>query len=55
MVVEFNRDLGFQNIMMEGDVLEIVHALQRDGNYRSTYGHSMNDARILVNIFQYGL
>ena len=28
-VVEFSRDLGFQNIM-EGDALEIDHALQKE-------------------------
>lgn len=29
-VVEFSRDLEFQNIMIERDVLEMVLALQRD-------------------------
>jgi hypothetical protein len=29
-VMEFNRDLGFQHIMMEGDALKIIHPLQKE-------------------------
>lgn len=30
-VVEFSRDLGFQNFIIEGDALEVVHALRKEG------------------------
>jgi hypothetical protein len=49
--VEFSRDLGYQNIMMEGDVSKIAYALRRDGSYWSNYGHLMTDAEILLSSF----
>lgn len=48
-VVKFRRELGFQNIMMEGDMPEIVHALQKEGCCWSMYGQLIDDARILLN------
>jgi hypothetical protein len=29
-VVEFNKDLGFQNVLVHRDALEIVQALQKE-------------------------
>lgn len=51
-VVKFRRELGFQNIMMEGDMPEIVYALQKEGCCWSMYGQLIDDARILMNGFQ---
>jgi hypothetical protein len=31
--VEFSRDLKMHNIIMEGDALEIAHALHKEGQF----------------------
>jgi hypothetical protein len=53
IVVEFSRELGFQNIIMEGDALEIVHALQKEGCYW-TYRQLVEDANLLERISGHG-
>lgn len=49
--VEFSKDLGYQNIMIEGDVSEIVYVLRSDESPWSKYGHLMIDVEILLSSF----
>lgn len=46
-----SKDLGFEKIMMVGDTLEIVLALQRERSYKSSYKHLIDDAKIILNDF----
>jgi hypothetical protein len=49
--VEFNRDMGFQNIIIEGDALEVVNALQK-GYCWSEYRQLIEDAKVILNSLQ---
>jgi len=37
-IVEFSRDLGLQNVMIEGDALKIVNVLRKERYCWSRYG-----------------
>jgi hypothetical protein len=41
--------LGFTKVVLEGDSLEVVKALQTEGPYWSRFGLMINDAKILLN------
>ncbi|XP_059442109.1 uncharacterized protein LOC132174476 [Corylus avellana] len=46
--VEFSRELGYQDVILEGDSLQVVQALKEEGiNWRS-YGQIVDDARVLL-------
>ncbi|GLT69088.1 hypothetical protein SLA2020_412670 [Shorea laevis] len=47
--VTFSRDLGFPKVMLEGDALVIVQALQSPLCNFSSYGHLIEEARSHLN------
>jgi hypothetical protein len=51
--VEFSRDLEMQNIILEGDALEIAHALQKEGQFWSRYGQLIVDAKKMLKSLRY--
>jgi hypothetical protein len=44
--------LGFAKVVLEGDSLEVVKALQMEGPCWSRFGLMINDAKILLNSLQ---
>jgi hypothetical protein len=44
--------MGFQKVILEGDSLEVVKALQGDGCCWSRFGTMINDAKIIFNNLQ---
>ncbi|XP_059462058.1 uncharacterized protein LOC132191056 [Corylus avellana] len=53
MSVDLTSHLGFTRIYLEGDALEIVQALRMEGSCWSRYEHLINDAKILIQKFQF--
>jgi ribonuclease HI len=49
---EFSRDLGLQMIILEGDSLQVVNAIQDTGPNWSRYGHIVADIRTVLQGFQ---
>lgn len=47
--MEFGKDLGFQNIILEGDTLDIVQILQKEYQSWSRYGNLIEDLKTLLN------
>ena len=43
---------GFPKVILEGDSLKVVNALQSDGCCWSRYGTIINDAKVLLNSLQ---
>jgi hypothetical protein len=50
--VEFGKDLGIQNIILEGNALDIVHALLKEEQFWSRYGNLLNNSKTLLNSLQ---
>ena len=46
---EFSRDLGFQDVDLEGDSLQVVQAIREAGINWSSYGHITGDTRWVLN------
>jgi hypothetical protein len=44
--------MGFQKVILEGDSLEVVQALQGDGSCWSKFGTLINDAKTILNNLQ---
>lgn len=44
-VVNLARRMELRNVVFEGDTLEIVQALNKEGNCWTTYGQIVNDAK----------
>jgi hypothetical protein len=44
--VAFCQQMGFSNIIMEGDSLEVIHELTRDDNCGTSYGMMINDTKL---------
>ena len=49
---EFGRDIGVQNVTLEGDSLLVVKALKAATENLSSYGHLIDDTRWLLQRFQ---
>lgn len=47
--MEFSRDLGIQNIILEGDALNIIQALQKERQALSWYGQLIDDAKTVYS------
>lgn len=47
--VEFSRDLGIQDVDLEGDSLQVVQAIRDSGIIWSRYGHITGDTRWVLN------
>lgn len=47
---EFSRDLGLQSIILEGDSIQVVNALQGTGPNWSRYGQMVADARVVLTL-----
>ena len=54
MLAGLRHRLGFTQIIAEGDSLEIIHALQREGECRGSYGHFVEETKILLNQISLG-
>lgn len=50
--VEFGRDLGIQNTILEGNALDIVHALRKEEQSWSRYGNLLDNSKTLLNSLQ---
>jgi ribonuclease HI len=49
---DFGRDIGVQNVILEGDSLIVVKALQTEAENLSLYGHFIDDTRLLLRQFR---
>lgn len=47
--VEFSREVGLQEVIVEGDSLQVVQALRETKQNWSIYGHIVEDARMTLN------
>ncbi|XP_059436284.1 uncharacterized protein LOC132169234 [Corylus avellana] len=47
--VEFSREVGLQDVILEGDSLQVVQALQKTEQNWIPYGHIVEDARLILN------
>lgn len=47
--VVFDRDLGLNNFILEGDALEIIHALRKDDQSWCMHGHLIDDSKIILH------
>jgi hypothetical protein len=52
MAAKFSSELGFFKVVLEGDTLQIVHALKKDGRYLSTHGHLIENTQVILNSLQ---
>jgi ribonuclease HI len=43
------HDLGLNKVILEGDALQIVQALNREGPHWSSYGHLTEEARGMLS------
>jgi ribonuclease HI len=50
--VEFGRDIGVQDVILEGDSLIVVKALQAKTENLSPYRHLIEDTRLLLSNFR---
>ena len=50
--VELNRRFGMQNIVLEGDALEVVNVLRTNETWLGRYGHIVQDARDMLHQYQ---
>ncbi len=50
--IQLCRELGIRNIILEGDSLEIVTAMQKDEGWAQAYSSIVDEARILLSSFQ---
>jgi hypothetical protein len=50
IVVEFDRDLRIQNIILEDDALKIGDALQKEGQSGNRYENLINDLKTMLHI-----
>jgi ribonuclease HI len=48
-LAEVCSSLGFSKVVLEGDSLEVVKALQMEGPFWRRFGSTINDAKILLN------
>lgn len=51
--VAFSCELGFPQLILEGDTLEIVLFLQQEGPYLSRYGQLLEDSNARLNGLQF--
>jgi ribonuclease HI len=49
LAAEFGRDLGLQDILLEGDSLLVVKAIKEPWTQWRSYGHLVEDARGVLN------
>jgi hypothetical protein len=49
-VAEYSTTLGFRKLILEGDLLEVVHALCKDSWCWGLYRHLADDAKSLLNM-----
>jgi ribonuclease HI/exonuclease III len=49
IAAEFSRDLGIQDIVLEGDALLVVKAIKDSGPQWNLYGHIVEDIRAVLN------
>jgi hypothetical protein len=52
MAAKFSSELSFFKVVLEGDTLQIVHALKKDGRYLSTHGHLIENTQVILNSLQ---
>jgi ribonuclease HI len=52
MLADFSITLGHTQIIAEGDSLEVVGALRRDGECCNSYGHIVEEAKALFNTME---
>jgi hypothetical protein len=50
--VTFSRELRFYKAILEGDALQVVQALKKDGTNWSKYGHLTEEAKGLLQCLQ---
>lgn len=48
VAVDMCRQLGITHVILEGDSLEVVQAIQKEGKCWSIYGHLINDTKSLL-------
>ena len=48
---EFGRDVGVQDVILEGDSLIVIKSLQTVIENLSPYGHFIEDTRLLLRCF----
>ena len=48
-MAKLSYSLGFWQIIVEGDALEVVQALRREGSNEGRYRHLVDDAKLLLN------
>ena len=53
-MVEYGTTLGFRKLILEEDLVEVVHALCIDSCCWGRYGHLVDDAKSLLNVHQVG-
>lgn len=51
--VKFNRDLDMWDIICERDALEIVTALQKEGQSWNSYNQLIKDTKVLLHNFKF--
>lgn len=49
---EFNRDLGLQRIILEGNAMQVVNAVKAEDRKWSSFGQLMEDIRGVLNTLQ---
>ncbi|GLT69897.1 hypothetical protein SLA2020_420100 [Shorea laevis] len=52
MNIDLCHDLGLDKVILEGDALQIVRALNTEGTHWSRYGHLTEEARSLLSSLQ---
>jgi ribonuclease HI len=52
MLADFSLTIGHNQIIAEGDSLEVVGALRRDGECCTSYGHIVEEAKELFNMVE---
>jgi ribonuclease HI len=50
--IKLSWELGFHRVVIEGDSLQVMQALNKDGRNWSRYGLLMEEARELLNCLQ---
>jgi hypothetical protein len=51
-VVEFGRNLGIHNIILEDNAMEVVHVFRKENQSWSKYGNLIDNAKITLHSLQ---